>query len=271
MGQKLSYYQLLSNDPVYIGIGHIKPPTVSERRILGEHLWWQYIMYCSLTVDNYYQAFLKDKYDDFLSAPLEERKAVTLFDLLKYNEDVISVFVEIFNFYFIENVDFDLNEKVFRIFNLKYTDSETLSDKEIVGFITGETFQDVLDIILQISNVKLEKTAEDELSKVDDPVTLAWLKQREAAMKKRTPKKSTAKQDPKFDIGNIVSIVSAYGENGLNCLNIDNVTIPQLYDQLTRILIDRNYKIQARNVSIWGDENNEFQSDIYIKNINQEN
>lgn len=62
---KLTYSQLLSSEPIPVGIGHIQPPKISDRRRIGEGLWMQYASYMTLTVDSYYSALLPDKYDAF--------------------------------------------------------------------------------------------------------------------------------------------------------------------------------------------------------------
>ena len=84
----LTYLQLLSSDPIPIGIGHINPPKISDRMRIGEGLWMQYASYMSLTVDSYYSALLPDKYDAFLALPYEERMEVKLFDLVSENTDL---------------------------------------------------------------------------------------------------------------------------------------------------------------------------------------
>lgn len=267
---KLSYFQLLSNDPVDIGIGHIKIPTVKDRRKLGEFAWWTYAVYSSMTIDNFYEAVFPEDYDKFLSLPYEDRIKVTIFDIMDIPS--IQIFVDIFNFYFEEEVIYDIPSKEFHLYKYLNVENEETKELELkkilVGKITRKIFQSALDIISQISNINQEKTREDNLSKYnekEDPVMFAFIKKR-----KKLKKKSNQKQDPKYDIGNIISIVSAYGENNINCLNIDDITIPQLYDQFTRIMMDRSYKIGARNVSVWGDKDKKFDPFAYMININEQ-
>lgn len=271
---KLSYFQLLSNEPINIGIGHIKVPTIRERRELGEFEWWKYAIYSSMTIDNYFEAFLPDKYEEFLTRPYEERVNTSIYDIMDMSS--IQVYVNMFNFYFEEDVVYDIRSKEFRLFkylNIKNEQTGEMERKKfLVGKITRKTFQTVLDIIFQISNMNKEKSLEDELSQMneeEDAGMILFLKKRKDAKKKRQPKH--VKSDPKYDIGNIISIVCAYGENGINCLNVNDITIPQLYDQFTRIIMDRSYQLGARSVSVWGDKDKEFDTSAYMININEEN
>lgn len=269
---KLSYFQLLSNEPINIGIGHIKIPTIRDRREIGEFEWWKYAIYSSMTIDNYFEAFLPDKYEEFLATPYEQRIKLEIYDIMDISS--IQVYVDMFNFFFEEHVIYDIQTKEFKLYkymNIENKETGELENKKfLVGKITKKSFQIVLDIIFQITNMNKEKSLDDELSKMNekkDASMILFLKRRKDAKKKRQQKK--VKQDPKYDIGNIISIVSAYGNNGLNCLNIDNITIPQLYDQFTRIIMDRAYELGARSVSVWGDKDKEFDTSAYMININE--
>lgn len=265
----LTYLQLLSSDPIPIGIGHINPPKISDRMRIGEGLWMQYASYMSLTVDSYYSALLPDKYDAFLALPYEERMEVKLFDLVSENVDVLQTYVQAFCFYFVEDVIYKLKEKRFEILR-KYKNEETgETESQIIGVIDREIFDDVLHILMQISNINNERTVSEELSKQKDPIVIQMQRRRDKAKAKRTRGKNLDKQDPKYDIGNIISVVCAYHPS-INFTNVGQLTIPQLYDNFQRILIDRNYQIMALNASVWGTEGSDFKEDSYLKNLNEE-
>lgn len=267
---KLTYFQLLSSESIDIGIGHIKSPKLQDRRNIGEGRWWKYAGYVALTVDTYYSAFLPDKYDDFLALPYEDRIQLNLFDLITENEDAILIYVQAFNFYFSEKVVYKIREKRFELLD-EFIDLKTNEQiSRLIGVIDRETFDDVLYILMQISNINNERTVSDELSRETDPVVIQLQRRRDIAKAKRTRGKNLEKQDPKYDIGNIISVVCAYS-NSINFTNVNQLTILQLYDQFQRILIDRNYQIMARNASVWGTEGSEFKEDSYLKNLHDEN
>lgn len=266
---KLTYSQLLSSEPIPVGIGHIQPPKISDRRRIGEGLWMQYASYMTLTVDSYYSALLPDKYDAFLALPYEERTDVKLFDLVSENTDVIRIYVRAFCFYFVEDVVYRLREKRFEILKTHEDEETGEVESQIVGVIDREIFDDVLHILMQISNINNERTVSEELSKQKDPVVIQMQRRRDEAKAKRTRGKNLDKQDPKYDIGNIISVVCAYHPS-INFTNVGQLTIPQLYDNFQRILIDRNYQIMALNASVWGTEGSDFKEDSYLKNLNEE-
>lgn len=266
---KLTYFQLLSSEPIDIGIGHIKPPKLQDRRNIGEGRWWQYAGYSALTVDSYYSALLPDKYDAFLALSYKERMELKLFDLVIENEDSILTYVKAFNFYFVERVVYKIREKRFEISKENVNPETGELDYQLIGVIDREIFDNVLHILMQISNISNERSVSDELSKQTDPVVIQMQRKRDIAKAKRTHGKNLDKQDPKYDIGNIISVVCAYSSS-INFTNVNRLTIPQLYDQFQRILIDRNYQIMARNVSVWGSEGNDFKEDSYLANLNEE-
>lgn len=259
---KLTYYQLLSSVPIDIGIGHIKPPKLQDRRQLGENLWWQYACYMALTVDSYYSALLPDKYDDFLALPYEERINLNLFDLVSENEDIVRMYVNAFNFYFEETVTYNIKDQRFEI-------AQNDEDQSI-GIIDKESFEDVLYMLMQASNINNERSISEELSRQKDPIVIQMQRRRDKAKAKRTRGKNLDRQDPKYDIGNIISVVCAYHPS-INFTNVDQLTIPQLYDNFQRIIIGKTYEIMARNASVWGTEGSEFKGDSYLQNLNEGN
>ena len=134
---------------------------------------------------------------------------------------------------------------------------------------SNQIFDDVLHILMQISNINNERTVSEELSKQKDPVVIQMQRRRDKAKAKRTRGKNLDKQDPKYDIGNIIAVVCAYHPS-INFTNVGQLTIPQLYDNFQRILIDRNYQIMALNASVWGTEGSDFKEDSYLKNLKEE-
>ena len=67
-----------------------------------------------------------------------------------------------------------------------------------------------------------------------------------------------------------VSSSSCAYHPSINFTNVGKLTIPQLYDNFQRILIDRNYQIMALNASVWGTEGSDFKEDSYLKNLKEE-
>lgn len=266
---KLTYSQLLSSKPTYIGIGHIKPPTVNDRWDLGEGLWGQYTAYVSLTLDNYYCAFLPDKYDDFLNLPFKERTSVNLFDLISEDSDILLIYVNIFNFFFVEKVIYKIKEKRFELYEHLKQEDGTIKEN-ITGYIDREIFDDVLAIIMQFTNIHVDRSVSDNLSREEDDTTIYIQRRNDKLAAKRGGKRNPL-GDSKYDVGNVISVVCAYGNNGINVLNVGDVTMFNLYDQFQRILIDRNYQIMARNASVYGTEGSEFKEDSYLQNFHSEN
>ena len=262
---KLSYFQILSQHPIDIEIGHIKPITIGTIRHIGEDIYKSLLFYAVLNVNKFYKNFIPDRYNEYLSSSKEEQDAVSLFDLVCGVDDIIADYEYVFNLFFVEDIKFSIRDKRFNIIEKT---NEADQDGEVHHVINENNFDEVINIIAQLCNME-NSSAQDEYSNIKDKATRDLYAQIENARRKRRSKKAVKKEDPMYNIGNMISVVSAYGNNGLNCLDIDNVTIANLYDQFIRIIIDRQYHISARNVSVWGDSDKKFKGDSYLKNLNE--
>ena len=73
-----------------------------------------------------------------------------------------------------------------------------------------------------------------------------------------------------FELDNLVSVVANRHSN-LNILNIWGLTVNQLWDTFTRLMNDNIYGMTSRSVSVWGDEQKQFNANDWIKRIDSEN
>lgn len=267
---ELTYFQTLSPEPFSIGIGHIIPPKLEKVWKLGQKNYESLLFYVVLNVSKFYEWFIPDRYEEYCNASDEERQSITLFELVCGDEEILLEYVRVFNFFFEENVDFNIANKRFEIYTTEQNEDEEDINVTVCGIIHEKNFTDVLKIIAQLCSVESTKSAKDEIAEIKDKAIIAMLRKIENAKKKRGGNKSVQhKPDPLYELGNVVSVVSAYGYNNIGCTNISDVTIANLYDQFARIIIDRSYQLSARNVSVWGDKDNQFKGDSYLKNLNK--
>lgn len=271
----LTYFQLLSNEPFSIGIGHISPMKIKTIRQMGENRYKMYLFYAVMTISKFYQYYIPDKCEEYENCSDEERKEITLFSLVAGFDDIILEYEKLFNVFFVENVKFSVKNKRFEIYTIeKQTDSKDNNKmKNIInihGIINDDNFTDVLKIIAQLCNAEPVKSAQDDIAEIKDKSVRDMLIRIRNAKKKRQPKHEVKKEEnPMFEMGNIISVVSSYGNNGINCINIEDITVANLYDQFARIVVDRAYNISARSVSVWGDKDKQFKSDSYLENLNK--
>lgn len=157
------------------------------------------------------------------------------------------MYTEIFNFFFLQEVIFDEKKKFFLLFE----------ETKLIGCINKDNYDDVVNIILKINAVNVDK-AEKTLKFKNKRAKEIYMKlQQDPSLKKENNK-----NEKKMKLGNIISSMS--GRRNLNIENIWNITIFQLYDQFHREQKNEMYNIQANSVSIYGDKDNKFDINLWF-------
>lgn len=215
---QLSYFELLSSEPVYLkNIGGIISPTLKDISSIGINT-----------------------YQYFLSILLMDKK--TFFDSY--------VIQNVLNFFIKENVSYSNEHECFLI-----------HETETTGIITKEIYPKVCDLILQRNYIKTQHN--EDLSKIENPKALEIMKK---IQKGRAESKKNTQTDENMELGNIISAVANKG-NGLNILNIWDITIFQLWDCFMRLSNNNIYDIQSMSVAAWGNKDKYFDFTSWYKRI----
>lgn len=263
----LDYYTLLCPVPIDIGIGKIKNHTLRE---IGELTYFKYGMfqvYLKLTPDDYYKNINKqncETYWDLLDD--EQKKSITLYDLVLTEEDVQQTYIEIFNFFFVEKVVFYNN----LFFILKNNDLDMfdedmdISDENIQGVINPANFESVVDIIQQVCCIKSDDPLNEPTPKFKNEKAKR-LYERMLKAKKKDDERKEKKNSVNMSLPNIISATAAKSF-GLNILNIWDITVFQLFDQFNKAQFGDSHYINSVRVAVWGDENNQFDQTLWYKN-----
>lgn len=245
---KLDYATLISPCPLYLkNIGHIISPTL--RSIWDTKVTYKkfkfYLSLLTITPQIYYdKSNLRQEWYESLTDT--EKLSTTMIDVIKRIPVLQENYCEAFNFF--------LKEKI--VWNNEFSAFLSYKDKEIVGMISSEIFDDLCDIILQLCNIKKKQTSK-ELRFKSKLAQEVW---------ELTHKDSNEQKSNNVELPNIISSVSAKSES-LNMINIWELTIYQLYDQFHRLQGNAIYEISAMRVATWGDEGNKFDDSNWYKNI----
>ena len=282
---ELSYYDLVSPSPYNLnGVGHIKAVTLSEIDSLPYKLdtYLSYVNILKMDKDTYYKVTdMSEKDIDALNKIFRERNLkLTVYDLIMLNEVLRNNMFLAIDFFFVEEVFFDKSSNTFSLFIDFFFVEEVFFDKSsntfslfippkdkegepvIVGVISRDNFKDVFKVVLQRCAVDVSE--EDDL----DSLVFKNEKARRNYMKMQKGKKErVAKKEilDKFDLGNIISALASKG-NGINILNIWNLSIYNLYDQFDRSRHNKIDEIVARSISIWGDKNKTYDAESWFEN-----
>lgn len=235
MTYKLENSDLLSPEPIYIqGLGNVQSPTLRKIAKLTFAEYNLYINMLSLNKDKLIN--LMNMQEDYDKTPEDIKSQITLYDIMISKQEIINIYVKVFSFFIIDNVQYSEKDKAFLIFS---------TDESLIGFIDKDNYVDVFNIILKI-NYFSSNSSETKKYKSKKAKELALqIEKAKAEISKNN------KENNNMDMANVISKLSVQ-HNSLNILNIWDITIYQLYDQF----ISQNYKnqndIQSMNYTIWG-------------------
>ena len=304
---KLDHFTLISRKPLKVSnVGSIKPIFLHEIEDITIHVYNNFLSILMLDIDTYYKWMEKE--DDYFRYYSQEQKqkvldvkkqyeeldtkeklSISFYDLLMYDELLICSFIEAFDFFFEEEVDFVVNgneitdaqfsfityNKIDTPQKIKLNNGNEYStiktNRELVGVINRSNFKDVVDIILQRNSVQMEEeiTAED-LTKVKNKNKVMQLMEKMKKGQKQLDKTREKEREEKgvasdTELANIISCVAAKNHNGINMINIWDMTIYNLYEQFKLIRENNIHDAETLSVFVWGDESNKFDIDGWFK------
>ena len=304
---KLDHFTLISRKPLKVSnIGSIKPIFLHEIEDITIHVYNNFLSILMLDINTYYKWMEKE--DDYFRYYSQEQKqkvldvkkqyeeldtkeklSISFYDLLMYDELLICSFIEAFDFFFEEEVDFvvdgnEITDAQFSFITYNKIDtpqkiklnngneySTIKTNRELVGVINRSNFKDVVDIILQRNSVQMEEeiTAED-LTKVKNKNKVMQLMEKMKKGQKQLDKTREKKREEKgvasdTELANIISCVAAKNHNGINMINIWDMTIYNLYEQFKLIRENNIHDAETLSVFVWGDESNKFDIDGWFK------
>lgn len=165
---KLSYFELLSPDPVYIEkVGGILSPKLKDISTIG------------IKTYQYYLSLLLMESD--------------VFTALSSNSELSMLLQNALNFFIKEEVTFSAPDNCFIV----------QTDGKVIGAITIDTYPGICDIICQRNSMKSKQS--EDLSKVKNKKALEIM---EKLQKGRAEKAKLAKVDKNMELGNIISAVA---------------------------------------------------------------
>ena len=267
----LDYFTLLSPEPIRLSVGSIKNPTLREIARLSYKRFGIYQVYLKLTPKDYYNELNREKLPYWESLSDEQRAAMTTWELITLEPDVVSGYLEVLNFFFLERVIF--REGVFMIVDTddyKTPDDELdINNNNLRGMLHHSLFIDVIDILQQICSMKSSKDgAKKDLKYKNEKARKLY--ERMLKAKEERDRIEAKKNAKNYAIPNIISSVAATSNN-LNIVNIWDATLFQLFDQFNKLRSNDVHYINEVRVSVWGDEKKQFDPALWYKNLFEDN
>ena len=257
---RLDYGTILCPEPITLSIGTLRNPTLREIAKLKFDKFGYYEFLIKMSPETFYT---KVKGDDgkayWESLTEKEQDEMALYDFIMKEEPLTKLFLEIFNFFFVEPVI--LKEGFFILLKEDIEESDAVDTDNIRGVIAKENLPQVLDLIQQICCV-YEKEEDVANMKFKNALAKKLYEKMLKANKKDNEKK---KADINLSLPNIISSVSNKHPS-LNPINIWDLTVFQLLDAFNRTQINTIYNIDSTRVSVWGDEKKTFDASLWYKN-----
>lgn len=253
---KLTYWELISGDEIPIDkVGHIRSPKLWELKPtkgIGEYMYNLYINAIIWEREDYINFILK--IDPKKANILINNKDLNAYDIATSYSYTKNLLQKAIDFFVIENLSWNDGERRFDVYSKE--------DKEkIVGYIDRENFEEIKDVILQLNYMNLGEEAKP-LKFSNNKAKEIW--ERAQKLRKEKAQKEASKNE-NMELGNIVSKICASGI-GYTLLNIEELTVFQLYDQFFQLGYYRAMNIADMAYSNHGGENFDMQE--WLKTIN---
>lgn len=258
---ELDYGTRLSPDPIKLSIGTLIKPKLRDISKVTFDTYSYYESLAKLTPKSYYNAVRKNmggiEYWESLS--LGERNNLKLFDIIVKEAELKSSYLEMFNFFFVENVV--IYEDLFIVLKEGIKEISSQSNAEDVqGIITKENFNDIIFVIQQICCIE-DKSNNEKLKFKNNLAKELFFKMQKAVEKQKIERK----EDKNFELPNLISAVSN-SHPTIDPINVWDLTVYQLMDSFNRLQTNRMLDMQATSVSVWGDKKNAFNPALWYKN-----
>ncbi len=261
----LDYGTQLSYEPIPLSIGLLRKPKLRDisKITFDRFATFEYFLKC--TPKEYYTKALSDYggAEMWESFSEDKRESMTMYSIIVSDVPLQKLFVDLFNFFFMENVVY--HKGFFILFD---KNAEQVDDKvplnSIHGIISDKNFSQVLDVIQQVCCIhnKSDESAEDQ--KFKNNLARQLFERMQKALKKQEEEKGT-NVDKDLSLPNIISSVASKHPN-YNLINIWELTVFQLVDSFKRMQSNTTYDIGRVRVSVWGDEKKTFDQALWHKN-----
>lgn len=260
---KLTYFQNISPDPVYIPkVGSVISPTLKDIFSVGESIYQTYLNVLLMDTKDFYT--ISNRQEEYNVLSDDEKLQADVYDLLTGDVNSAKLLEDTLNFFIKEDVCYESEYGEFSVKgNVIVKEQNKMVEKYLtIGIISKDNYRDVVDVICQRNNIKNKDIADP--SKVKNKKALDILQK----IKKGAEKMAKAtKADDNMELGNIISAVANRSQS-LNIINIWELTIFQLWDSFARLTNNNAYDINAASVSAWGDKDKKFDFNGWFKKLN---
>ena len=259
---KPSYFDLLNPVGVRVrGVGLLKSPTLMRISEIGKRQYDYLLSLLMMTPKDFLNMAAKavggkDAANPYDELSEEQKRQLNIFDLLTQDKVLRDELIQALSLFCVGNLEWNQQKNAVMV-GVDKQGEQIFVD----GKIDRDNFAEVSSLCLEMVRVERKKP---ETLKFKDEASRKFY---ERFMQKKEKFNEHKKQDPKYELANIISSVAAY-HNSLNLLNIWNLTVFQLYDAYAKQQVKGQCEIQSLNYSVWGGTHD---PELWLNNIYQQN
>ncbi len=242
-----------------LSIGSLRKPKLIEIAQLSFDKFSLYETFLKMTPELFYTKIKGDDGKAYWDSLTEEQQdSITMYDLILEDAALQNMYVEIFDFFFIEPIIF--KDGLFIILNKTIENDTDISAEDIRGLIQDKTFLQVLDILQQVCCIHSKEDIQKDMKFKNKLAEKLFRKMKNAE------RQENRKADNNLSIPNIISAVSNKHPT-ISPLTVWDLTLFQLLDSFNRIKQNTLFDIDCTRLSVWGDEKKTFDAAFWCKNV----
>lgn len=260
---KLSYDKLLCPLPIKLPMGSVYNHKLIEIAEIGFEQFNLYEMFLKITPKVYYTEFKGENGNKFWDSLSDEQKQdMNMFSVILEDESLQRLYLDIFNFFFVEKVYF--KESIFVILKDGYEMTEELHLDAVRGVIFEDNFSQVLYDLQQICCIASEDEEDEKPPKYKNKLAKRLYERMQKAGQEQKERESK-KNAVDLCIPNIISKVSN-NHPSINPINVWELTMFQLLDSFKCVQFTKAYDINSIHCAVWGDEEKKFDATLWYHN-----
>lgn len=268
---------MLSPYPIKLSIGTLLKPTLKQIfdpiEGIGYEQYRNYEAYTKLTPKLFYTKMYGDEglaiWESFTDT---QKNQIKMFNVVKTDEQLISDYLDLFNFFFKEHVSYEEGFFIWSERELDFSNMDADADDAITGIVhTAELFEQVLEAIQQVCctySQSREDTIDESELKFKNSLAKEIYEKIHGLNKADDENEIPEMKSKDYQTFNIPNIISAVSNNHLTIspINVWDLTVFQLLDAFHRKQATNKQTMYSLQTAVWGDSDNSFDPNIWLAN-----
>lgn len=258
---ELEYFDKISPCGVMLNnVGNVHSPFLRDIAKAGYRQYQYSLVQLLYSPEQYIRELGKitGKVDMWERLTNDEKNNLSMFDLLTLNDELRTELISVLSFFITGVLEWDDKRKMILVNKKEEADGKISVD----GYVCKENYATVVGVCLQLADIETDNL----MPETPKFKTEKDRKFYEDFMKKKSKYNSNRKQDPDFELANMISVISVF-HNSLNFTNVYDLTVAQVHDTFKRLLREHQLNIHETNYAVWGGK---YDSKLWYQNMDDD-